>query len=196
MAHRGFTLLELMVVLAIAVILGALAMPNMRDFAQSSRMTTQTNDLIADLNLARSEAIKRGALVVICRSANSTVAVPTCDTAAPHRWENGWIIFEDAVVAGANNQTYLPANNDRLISVRGPTQGQITLRGNGTSLDSIVAFLKSGFTTLPMVAVGTTPHHFKICDVRGDTKARGIVIDTTGRARVVRKQTFAALTCP
>ena len=80
---QGFTLIELMITLAIAAILASLAAPSFRDIIQNNRMTTQYNDLLASLSLARSEAIKRGENV-IALSNNGT------------SWEDGWTIFIDA----------------------------------------------------------------------------------------------------
>ena len=57
---RGFTLLELMVTVAVAAILATVAVPGFRDLIQNNRVTTQTNELVTALNFARTEAVKRG----------------------------------------------------------------------------------------------------------------------------------------
>ena len=57
---RGFTLLELMVTVAVAAILTTVAVPGFRDLIQNNRVTTQTNELVTALNFARTEAVKRG----------------------------------------------------------------------------------------------------------------------------------------
>src|SRR3989344_4698731 len=57
--NSGFTLIELIITLTIAGILMAVAVPGLKNFVSSNRLTAQINDLIADINLARSEAIKR-----------------------------------------------------------------------------------------------------------------------------------------
>lgn len=64
--EKGFTLIELMVVLAVMGIIAGIAFPSLRDMIVNSRITTQTNEFIAALNFARSEAIKRGADVMVC----------------------------------------------------------------------------------------------------------------------------------
>lgn len=58
---RGFTLLELMVALTVLAILLSVGVPSFATFTQNNRVTTQTNELVSALNLARSEAIRRGA---------------------------------------------------------------------------------------------------------------------------------------
>lgn len=61
----------------------------MTSFLHSNRLTTSTNDFIAALNLARSEAIKTGTAAGVCRSDNAT----SCT--ASGTWESGWIVFAD-----------------------------------------------------------------------------------------------------
>ena len=57
---RGFTLLELMVAIAVLAILATVGVPSFRELIQNNRVVTQTNELVSALNFARTEAIKRG----------------------------------------------------------------------------------------------------------------------------------------
>jgi prepilin-type N-terminal cleavage/methylation domain-containing protein len=100
--NRGFTLLELMVVLVIAGVLLGIGVPGMRSFILNGRMTAAANDLMAALHLARSEAIKRRVPVVVCTSTNALVAAPTCANSATL---SGWFVFVDANRNGVRDNT-------------------------------------------------------------------------------------------
>jgi len=83
--QRGFTLLELMVTLAVAAIVFSFAVPGFQQMVQRNRVITYTNNFIATVNYARSEAIRRASPVSICASADGT----TCNGT----WSQGWIVF-------------------------------------------------------------------------------------------------------
>jgi type IV fimbrial biogenesis protein FimT len=88
----GFSLIEAMITVAVAAILLAVAAPSFSDFIHTSRLAAQSNDIIAALNLARSEALRLGRGVVFCRSEPPSFA--TCIDGAG-AWE-GWMVFVDA----------------------------------------------------------------------------------------------------
>jgi type IV fimbrial biogenesis protein FimT len=87
---RGFTLVESMFALLIAAVLLAIGVPAFNDVFLSAKVSSITNDLMASVQLARSEAIKRNIPITLCRSADGT----TC--AAATDWEGGWIILDAA----------------------------------------------------------------------------------------------------
>jgi type IV fimbrial biogenesis protein FimT len=85
----GFTVLELMVVVAIVAVLIAVAVPSFRDITQRNRIAAEVNSFVGDLQYARSEAVKRGMPVCVCASADGTSCVGT------NTWHQGWIVFSD-----------------------------------------------------------------------------------------------------
>jgi type IV fimbrial biogenesis protein FimT len=95
--QAGFTLTELLVVVAIIAILLAIGVPSYRYVTNSSRMSAEINGLLGDLQFARAEAIKEGQPVSLCVSSNGT----TCSGST--NWQNGWIVFPDP------NQNVTPA---------------------------------------------------------------------------------------
>jgi len=95
---RGFTLVELMVVVAIVAILVGMAVPSFKSMIQSSAMSSIVNTFLADTRLARSEAIKRSLHVVMCRSNAPEATTLTCSSgagASGNGWVSGWIVFVD-----------------------------------------------------------------------------------------------------
>lgn len=88
--YLGFTIIELIVTLTIAAILLTIAVPSMSRFIQGNRLTTAANELIGDLALARSEALKGGTNTGVCKSGGGAACAGS-GTA----WESGWIVFVD-----------------------------------------------------------------------------------------------------
>ncbi|WP_395009572.1 GspH/FimT family pseudopilin [Undibacterium sp.] len=84
--QRGFTLIDLLVSLAILAILLAVAIPSLSDVFLSSKLGSYANNLVASAHLARSEAIKSNVAVIMCASTNGT----TCGAGG---WESGWIVL-------------------------------------------------------------------------------------------------------
>lgn len=91
--NRGFTLVELMIAITVLAVLAAIAFPNFQGTIRSNRVSTATNELIAALALARSEAIKNTRGAGVCPSDTGT----GCGGA----WSQGWIVWSDANGNGA-----------------------------------------------------------------------------------------------
>jgi type IV fimbrial biogenesis protein FimT len=161
----GFTLVELMITVALVAIVLTLGAPSMRELILNNRLATDYNNMLMSLTLARAEAIKRGARTRVC----IRNATPDCDGTATH-WEDGWLVIADT----NGNDTMTAADGDLIMQNQGALTDGTTLRGN-TKVTRSVAFNARGFSG----SSGT----LTLCDSRGARQARGIVISNTGRAR-------------
>ena len=89
----GFTLIELLVTLAVVAIMLAMSVPGFQAMISGNAIASISNEFVAALHLTRSEAIKRGTRVTMCKSANSTATPPACGGS---EWQDGWLIFVDS----------------------------------------------------------------------------------------------------
>lgn len=100
---RGFTLVEMLVVLAISAILLAVAIPQFRGSIAGSRSDEASRLLVDAMQLAQAEALSdrsNGNSVVVCRTADATAALPVC-TAGAGNWGGGWVVWVDQNADGA-----------------------------------------------------------------------------------------------
>jgi type IV fimbrial biogenesis protein FimT len=142
---RGFTLTELLAVISIAAVLMAIGAPSYRSITTSSRVSTEINALLVDLQFARSEALKEGLPATACISSDGA----TC-TGGSH-WQDGWIVFSDA------NGDATVDGSDVVLRVQRPLSAADTLQAN-TGLAAI-AFNREGFAlNLPAAGVLMTLH--------------------------------------
>lgn len=176
-AHRGFTLVELMVTLGVAAILVGLAAPNLRVYMLNNRLTGGANDLLHSFNLARTEAIKRQAgNVVVCGTASVRVANPVCS----YNTFRGWIVFVDT------NGNWQNDAGDIVLERHSVLDPTITVKTDANA--NIVSYAPTGFAN---PGVAQIPTGFMVlCDSRGvqpagaGATARAVIISPTGRARV------------
>ena len=166
--QRGFTLFELIITLAIAAVVVGVAAPSFSNMIQDNRLSGQSLDFIAALNLARSEAIKRSVQVTLCKSANGA----NCTNAG--NWGQGWIVFVESVAINATRDA-----NEPILRVHSNLAGNNRLTGNANFIDAI-SYLPSG----DIVGLAGT---LALCDSRNDDAlSPAIAINTTGRPRLTR----------
>ncbi len=176
-AQTGFSLAELLLASAIAVILLSLATPNFTTLTMNKRITTQANDFISTLVLARSQALKRVTRVTVCGSINGTVC------AGSGGWEQGWIVFVDT-----NNNAQVNTGEE-ILQINSTLDGGNTLRGS-SNVDTYISYVASGVTKF--TGGGFQAGTLVLCDDRGSgVNARTINISVTGRSRVEE----TAVTC-
>lgn len=94
--EQGFTLIELMVTIAVLAIILGIAVPSFTTQIRNSRSVTLGEEFNSALNYARSEAVKRGGLVSICAS-------NAAGTGCGDDWTNGWLAFVDAADETSNS---------------------------------------------------------------------------------------------
>jgi type IV fimbrial biogenesis protein FimT len=96
---RGFTIIELLITLVVGTILLTMAVPSFTSMIRNNRITAQANEFITTINLARSEAIRRGATINVS------------STSGTNAWQNGWsmtlasdgtVLRQTAALEGAN----------------------------------------------------------------------------------------------
>lgn len=96
-ASSGFTLIELMVTLAIVAILATLAAPSFQTFIVRSNLSGLSNDITSSILQARQEAITKNSCVTMCRSTSASGAAPQCNEGTNDidgkNWNVGWIVF-------------------------------------------------------------------------------------------------------
>lgn len=179
--HRGFTLIELMVTIAVVALLAGFVAPAMRSFVLNSRLSSTANELTRSVQSARSEAVKRQRNVVVCMSANPSAATPTCGTSGV----NSWIVFEDI------NNNWDHESTETIIDTHTFESAKTVFSGNQSQR---ISFGASGFTNLTDATSALAPTTAMVmCDIRGNkgpatlSYARGIVIgQATGRPTITR----------
>ncbi|BCX81034.1 type IV fimbrial biogenesis protein FimT [Methylomarinovum caldicuralii] len=182
----GFTLIELMVTVAMAAIVLTVGVPGFQALVKNNRLTAAANELVGTLSLARSEAVKRGIRVTVCKSADGE----SCATSG--YWEQGWIVFTDLNSDGAfadnGDSTPCESGEECILRVHGALPDTLTLR-TGSNFSNWISYLPSGISRgNGGLANGT----FRLCHGTDTADARSIAINTTGRVSVTK----GASTCP
>jgi len=100
---RGFTMVELLVVLVLLAIIMSLAAPSFARLSAAAAISAGVNEFMADMRFARSEGIRRGGGVVLCRSDDPESPAAACAAGVQANWVTGWIVFHDLDGDGARD---------------------------------------------------------------------------------------------
>jgi type IV fimbrial biogenesis protein FimT len=175
---RGFTLMELMIVLVLAGVIFGIGVPNFRDFQRNNRMTVAANDVLGMVITTRAEALRRQITISMCQSNNAGEEEDaTCGSGS------GWIVFEDP-----------DANCARAETEEWISGVQVDSDVESYSNTSCISFATTGFKRVVAGQPGMSRLMF--CDDRGNTllfpggnlsAARGIEVPPTGRGAVVKR---------
>lgn len=147
----AFTLIEILVTLAVLAIIFLIAVPSFRTMLMNNRLSAHANALVNSLNYARSTALNQSMNVRVCplASANST--------ACGGSWSAGWIV------------------------VTVPASGAATLlQSQQTSTHDPVLSSNTNTVTFDPHGLSTTQSQFKFCDSRGGAFARSVEVLATG----------------
>lgn len=121
-SQTGFTLIELMMVLMISAILAMLAGPSFNEIIRNNRLATMANDFVSTLNFARSEAVKRGAGIIVCSSDDQATCTNT-------DWKDGWIVQLASTGELIRVHAGLDGSDTTFSNVEGNTSIQYNSRG-------------------------------------------------------------------
>jgi len=172
---NGYSLIELLVTLAILGILLALSLPNFQDTIEASTTNSQAKLLMTTLNLARSEAIKLGTEVGICPSDDGV------DCSAGD-WSDGWVVFVDANDDADGDSGSIDVG-DTIIRVFDSLGSNATL----TSTVDLFQYNSLGFSETGGLQT------LKICPSTNNAEnARSVEIGVSGRGRRIED----GLVCP
>lgn len=190
--QSGFTLLELMLTIAVAAVVLGLGIPNLRQFIQNNRMTSVANDLITAAHVARTESIKQHAQTIMCFTTDATAAVPACAGDGTL----GWVVFVDdanpSVTAATDNNGQADAGEPVIVR-HGPIPSGISVTSLPSGNKGYVSYNPAGYRR-EISAIGSDLDSLVLCDSRGNTAvygaansaARGFALSATGRPSITR----------
>jgi type IV fimbrial biogenesis protein FimT len=158
--QRGFTLVELMVVVAVVAILASAALPSFSDLLSRQRVSVEANRLLGDLQYARAEAVTRHHEVVVCPASRQSCV-------GGGDWSRGWMVFVDGNENGQRD------GNDLVLKVG--QSGQIG-RLYSSSARPRVRFKPDG-------SAGGNNATITVCS-NDASRARAIIVSNPGRSRV------------
>lgn len=172
-AAKGVSMIEVLLVVAVMGILAAVALPSFKSTIDSNRRAAYATQLLEDLALARSEAIKRGVRVTVCPSADASSCADSLS------WASGWIIFTDGSGPGTRDSA-----TETLIRVHEALpSGWIAVKNGALKY---VGFSASGYNA---DAVGFTlaicPASSACDTMTTTTPQTNLVMSAIGRARIV-----------
>lgn len=166
----GWTLVELLVVLTVLGVLLAAAVPALSTALESRRISALGHAFFLSLQLGRSEAIKRGGRVVLCKGRDA------CSRTGG--WEQGWIVFHDV-----NNNAQVDAG-EAVLRREPAVAAPLRISGNAL-VESYISYTPLGHTST--TGGGLQPGTLTVCQPEASAPvALQIVISSSGRARTQR----------
>jgi type IV fimbrial biogenesis protein FimT len=184
-AARGFTLTEMLVVVAIGGILAAVAAPSLISVIESNRRTIISNQLMADLAFARRQAIALSSSVALCGSdsAKSYECIDRDNTTSTTDWSNGWYTYigKSDGLAPASAAAGLVLRSPQAVPSGWKVDAHLSSPGTYVYVDALSKTTKYG--------------HFTIYR-SGGTTAACVVVNSMGRARATTAAVTSGVVSP
>lgn len=177
--NRGFTLLEVLVVLVLLGVLLALAAPSLTHLREKHQMQSQAEQLQAGLMLSRSEALRRQQRVTLCVRGEGQ------DCASEGTWAQGWVVFVDG------NDNAVRDQEEKVLWVQAALPPFMTLQGN-TTVSRYVSYGPDGRSqsTTGAFQAGT----LSLCGT-GQTQVWRMVINAVGKPRLEKAERTEHANC-
>ncbi len=159
---RGFTVIEIMVVLAILGVLASLAAPSFRPLIEKWRVHQAVESMKSTLYYARSEAIKRGGRITV---AKNTLTSECPQASTTQEWSCGWMVFVDTNDSGTLQnteeilQTFATPTSVNVMNSASSAQSRFKVDRWG----QINGLGAQGFIFSPVGAGVSSPHATKLC---------------------------------
>jgi type IV fimbrial biogenesis protein FimT len=168
--RRGFTLVELMVVVLVGAILMGLAVPALQNFLNANQLASTTDSFASALNLARSEAIKLATPVALA------------NTSGGQDWSGGWTMFVDSDGNLAQN------NGEQTVRVGAAVPAGFSLKSNSLLSTGVIEFDANGRL------LNATSGQFIVCQGNWPTSgaARMVTVKGSGRVRIAANDASGA----
>lgn len=162
---QGFTLIEVLLVVALIGIIAAIGLPAFSEISANNRLMTSANNFIGSFHRARSEALKRSTEITLL------ACKPDCGTTGTASWENGWQIFIDT-----DGDDAYTAGTDELLNAVDDLPPSMTASQNGTTpINTIYTYNAQGRLII------NQNNEIKLCDARTGETGRLITLTLMGR---------------
>lgn len=158
--NLGFTVIELMLALSVIAVLASVAMPSLHDLLQRQRISAAANELVANLNLARQNAVYQREITLMCPSIDGARCTGN------NRWDRGWIVFRDP------DRNRAPDEPEDILRISGPIEGLLM----DSAGRNFVRYRPSGFATGTNLTI-------KLCDTSFPDQSRAVIVSNSGRPR-------------
>jgi type IV fimbrial biogenesis protein FimT len=171
-SNFGFTLIELMLVVAVLAITLTVAVPSMQRTIHSSQLRTETSRLLSAINLARSEAIANNTIVSLCPSSYVSDGLATCS----RNYADGWLVFTNS-----NRDRDVDEGVDKIVKVfEGLPRGySLTNKAGSEDAFELISYRPDGSSRRNMTLLLCSPPSWSI-------PSWSIVMNIVGRPRVAR----------